>query len=53
LACSRPRTTRVRQFILDNKSAREIITEIWGATAGDAYRKASAEYQAIVQQLIQ
>jgi hypothetical protein len=47
-----PRAARVRQLILENKSAKEIIGEVWGATGGDKYRKASAEYQAIVQQLI-
>ncbi len=44
---------RVRQLILEKKSAQEIIGEVWGTTGGDSYRKASAEYQAIVQQLIQ
>jgi ABC-type cobalamin/Fe3+-siderophores transport system ATPase subunit len=47
-----PRTARVRQLILENKSAKEIIAEIWSTTSGDSYRKASAEYQAIVRQLI-
>jgi hypothetical protein len=40
------------QMILGSKSVKEIITELWGTTDGDSYRKASAEYQAIVQQLI-
>jgi hypothetical protein len=47
-----PRAARVRQLILESKSAKEIIGELWGTTGGDSYRKASAEYQAIVQQLI-
>jgi hypothetical protein len=47
-----PRAARVRQLILEKKSAKEIIGEIWGVTGGDKYRKACAEYQAIVQQLI-
>jgi hypothetical protein len=47
-----PRAARVRQMILESKSAKEIIAALWGTTGGDSYRKASAEYQAIVQQLV-
>jgi ABC-type cobalamin/Fe3+-siderophores transport system ATPase subunit len=47
-----PRSARVRQLIMEHKSAKEIIGELWGTTGGDSYRRASAEYQAIVQQLI-
>jgi hypothetical protein len=47
-----PRAARVRQMILENRTSREIIGEVWGTTGGDSYRKASAEYQAIVRQLI-
>jgi hypothetical protein len=47
-----PRAARVRQLILEKKSAKEIIGEVWGATSGDKYRRASVEYQTIVQQLI-
>ena len=47
-----PRAARVRQLILENRTSREIIGEVWGTTGGDSYRKASVEYQAIVRQLI-
>jgi len=47
-----PRVARVRQLILENRTSREIIGEVWGATGGDRYRKASVEYQAVVRQLI-
>jgi hypothetical protein len=47
-----PRVARVRQLILEENPAKAIIAEVWGATGGDSYRKASAEYQAIVRQLI-
>jgi hypothetical protein len=47
-----PRAARVHQLILENKSAKEIIGEVWGTNGGDSYRKASTEYQAIVRQLI-
>jgi GTPase SAR1 family protein len=47
-----PRATRVRQLILENRTAKEIIEQVWGTTGGDSYRKASIEYQAIVRQLI-
>jgi hypothetical protein len=47
-----PRVVRVRQLILENRTAREIIGDVWGTTSGDKYRRASIEYQAIVRQLI-
>ncbi len=47
-----PRAARIRQLILESRSAKEIIGTIWGTSGGDSYRKASAEYQAIVRQLI-
>ena len=41
-----------RQMLLDGRSQREIIAEIWGATGGRAYQQAADELRQIIQELV-
>lgn len=42
----------VRELLRQGKSQREIISEIWGATGGRAYQRASEELRHLIQEMV-